>query len=47
MGATRETVAMFGVLRETVRVGPEHWWGGFALLATGPIRAPLPKGSTN
>ncbi len=32
MGSTRESVAIFGVLREQVRFGPEQWWGGFALL---------------
>jgi threonine dehydrogenase-like Zn-dependent dehydrogenase len=32
---TRETVAIFGVLRERVGFGPEHWWGGFALLGYG------------
>jgi len=32
MNATRETVAIFGVLREAVRFGPEQWWGGFGLL---------------
>jgi threonine dehydrogenase-like Zn-dependent dehydrogenase len=35
MASTRETVALFGVLREHVRFGPEHWWGGFALLGYG------------
>lgn len=35
MGSTRETVALFGVLREHVRFGPDHWWGGFALLGYG------------
>jgi threonine dehydrogenase-like Zn-dependent dehydrogenase len=32
MNSTRETVAIFGVLRDEVRFGPEQWWGGFALL---------------
>lgn len=32
MGSTRETVAIFGVLREQVRFGPDQWWGDFALL---------------
>ena len=32
---TNETVALFGVLRERVGFGPEHWWGGFALLGYG------------
>ena len=32
---TNETVAIFGVLREHVGFGPEHWWGGFALLGYG------------
>ena len=35
MGSTRESVAIFGVLREHVRFGPEQWWGGFALLGYG------------
>ena len=35
MKSTRETVAIFGVLREDVRFGPEQWWGGFALLGYG------------
>jgi threonine dehydrogenase-like Zn-dependent dehydrogenase len=35
MGSTRESVAIFGVLREQVRFGPEQWWGGFALLGYG------------
>lgn len=35
MGSTREAVAIFGVLREHVRFGPEQWWGGFALLGYG------------
>lgn len=35
MGSTRECVAIFGVLREDVRFGPEQWWGGFALLGYG------------
>lgn len=32
MNSTRDTVAIFGVLRQTVRFGPEQWWGGFGLL---------------
>ena len=32
---SNETVAIFGVLREHVGFGPEHWWGGFALLGYG------------
>ena len=32
MNATRDTVSIFGVLRQTVRFGPEQWWGGFGLL---------------
>lgn len=32
MDNTRETVAIFGVLREEVRFGPGQWWGGFGLL---------------
>lgn len=32
---TNETVAIFGVLREFVGFGPDHWWGGFALLGYG------------
>ncbi len=35
MGSTRGSVAIFGVLREDVRFGPEQWWGGFALLGYG------------
>lgn len=35
MGSTRENVAIFGVLREPVRFGPDQWWGGFALLGYG------------
>ena len=35
MKSTRESVAIFGVLREDVRFGPEQWWGGFALLGYG------------
>jgi threonine dehydrogenase-like Zn-dependent dehydrogenase len=35
MGSTRREVAVFGVLREQVRFGPEQWWGGFALLGYG------------
>lgn len=32
---TRHSVAIFGVLREHVGFGPEHWWGGFALMGYG------------
>ena len=32
MQRTRETVAIFGVLREEIRFGPDQWWGDFALL---------------
>jgi len=32
MASTRESVAIFGVLRSPVRFGPEQWWGGFGLL---------------
>ena len=32
LNSTRETVAIFGVLRDTVRFGPDQWWGGFGLL---------------
>lgn len=35
MGSTRGSVAIFGVLREDVRFGPDQWWGGFALLGYG------------
>jgi threonine 3-dehydrogenase len=35
MRCTRGSVAIFGVLREEVRFGPEQWWGGFALLGYG------------
>jgi threonine dehydrogenase-like Zn-dependent dehydrogenase len=35
MRSTRESVAIFGVLRENIRFGPEQWWGGFALLGYG------------
>jgi threonine dehydrogenase-like Zn-dependent dehydrogenase len=35
MQRTRSTVAIFGVLREEVVFGPEHWWGDFALLGYG------------
>jgi threonine dehydrogenase-like Zn-dependent dehydrogenase len=35
MRSSRECVAIFGVLREQVRFGPEQWWGGFALLGYG------------
>ncbi|MEZ4699014.1 MAG: zinc-binding dehydrogenase [Rhodothermales bacterium] len=32
---TRETVAIFGVLREVVGFGPANWWGGFSLMGYG------------
>ncbi len=32
---SNEAVAIFGVLREHVGFGPEHWWGGFALMGYG------------
>lgn len=35
MAHTRKTVAIFGVLRETIDFGPAHWWGDFALLGYG------------
>ena len=35
MASTRGSVAIFGVLREDVRFGPDQWWGGFALLGYG------------
>lgn len=35
MARTRQTVAIFGVLRETLAFGPAHWYGGFALLGYG------------
>ncbi|NBC18699.1 MAG: zinc-binding dehydrogenase [Bacteroidetes bacterium] len=35
MARTRKTVALFGVLRETVHFGPDYWWGDFALLGYG------------
>ncbi len=35
MQRTRKTVAIFGVLRERIELGPEHWYGGFSLLAYG------------
>ena len=35
MRRTRETVAIFGVLREEVAFGPAYWWGDFALLGYG------------
>jgi threonine dehydrogenase-like Zn-dependent dehydrogenase len=35
MGSTRGSVAIFGVLRDAVRFGPEQWWGGFSLLGYG------------
>lgn len=33
-------VALFGVLRETDRFGPEHWYGGFSLLGYGEHNRP-------
>lgn len=33
--ATRESVAIFGVLRESVGFGPNNWWGGFSLMGYG------------
>jgi threonine dehydrogenase-like Zn-dependent dehydrogenase len=35
MDRTRGAVAIFGVLREQVLFGPQHWSGGFALLGYG------------
>ena len=35
MARTIEAVAIFGVLRETVDFGPQHWYGGFSLLGYG------------
>lgn len=35
MAHTRKSVAIFGVLRETIDFGPAHWWGDFALLGYG------------
>jgi len=35
MQATRRAVGIFGVLRETVRFGPQQWYGGFSLLGYG------------
>jgi len=35
MQGTRETVAVFGVLRENVNFGPAQWWGGFTLSGYG------------
>jgi 2-desacetyl-2-hydroxyethyl bacteriochlorophyllide A dehydrogenase len=35
MSSTRESVAIFGVLRDQVKFGPEQWWGGFSLLGYG------------
>lgn len=32
MARTRETIAIFGVLREKLIFGPDQWWGNFALL---------------
>jgi threonine dehydrogenase-like Zn-dependent dehydrogenase len=32
MAMTRDTVAIFGVLRSPVQFGTGQWWGGFALL---------------
>lgn len=35
MNASKRAVAVFGVLREHVRFGPQHWYGGFSLLGYG------------
>jgi threonine 3-dehydrogenase len=35
MSRTKNTVAIFGVLRESVAFGPEQWYRGFALLGYG------------
>lgn len=40
MARTRKTVAIFGVLRETIDFGPAHWWGDFALLGYGEHNRP-------
>lgn len=40
MARTRQTVAIFGVLRESVEFGPEYWWGDFALLGYGMHNRP-------
>lgn len=32
---TRDAVAIFGVMREPIQVGPEHWYGGFQLMMYG------------
>ena len=40
MDRTRGPVAIFGVLREQVFFGPQHWSGGFALLGYGSHNRP-------
>ncbi|NND70532.1 MAG: alcohol dehydrogenase catalytic domain-containing protein [Rhodothermales bacterium] len=35
IGCTRNAVAVFGVMRERIGFGPEHWWGGFTLMGYG------------
>ena len=35
MGACKRAVAIFGVLREPVSLGPAQWYGGFSLIAYG------------
>ena len=35
IASTRKTVAVFGVMRERIGFGPEHWWGGFTLMGYG------------
>jgi threonine dehydrogenase-like Zn-dependent dehydrogenase len=35
MAACRRAVAIFGVLREPVTLGPAQWYGGFSLIAYG------------
>lgn len=35
MRSTRRSVAIFGVLRETLAFTPDQWWGDFALLGYG------------
>ena len=37
--ATKKTVAVFGVMREPIEFGPEHWWGGFTLMGYGEHNA--------
>lgn len=32
---TKDTVAVFGVMREPIEVGPDHWWGGFTFMGYG------------